>query len=129
MARRYRLAMDFFDGQHQAPPPQWTQMAEAAARTQSKAEQAELVRLQQRVEELEANVADYEALLAELPELFERKFQQRLEPLLERYRLLAQAQDIREAPRAPLRRAALRWGWPGVRRISGTPDDEQRDSA
>ena len=89
---------------------------------------AELMRLRSRIAELEATVADYEALLTELPDLFERKFQQRLEPLLERYRLLAQAQDMREAPKTPLRRAALRWGWPGVRQISSTPDENQNEA-
>ena len=39
--------------------------------------QAELARAQ-------AQIADLEALLAELPDIFERKFQQRLQPLLER---------------------------------------------
>ena len=48
--------------------------------------------------ELEQQVRDYETLLSELPDLFERKFQQRLEPLLERYRLLAQAQQLMAAP-------------------------------
>ena len=48
--------------------------------------------------ELEQQVRDYETLLSELPDLFERKFQQRLEPLLERYRLLAQAQHLMAAP-------------------------------
>ena len=86
MARRYRLAMGFFDAQHQAPSPQWAQMTEAAARTKPNDDEAELIRLREQAQELEATVADYEALLAELPELFERKFQQRLEPLLERYR-------------------------------------------
>ena len=42
MARRYRLAMDFFDAQHQAPSPQWAQMAEAAARTKPNDDEAEL---------------------------------------------------------------------------------------
>ena len=46
--------------------------------------------LRQRNRELEEQVRCYEDLLNELPELFERKFQQRLEPLLERYRLLAE---------------------------------------
>ncbi|MDP6171003.1 MAG: hypothetical protein QF702_02455, partial [Prochlorococcaceae cyanobacterium ETNP2_MAG_10] len=36
---------------------------------------------------------EYETLLKELPDLFERKFQQRLLPLLERYRLLTHAQN------------------------------------
>ena len=48
--------------------------------------------------ELEQQVRDYETLISELPDLFERKFQQRLEPLLERYRLLAQAQQLMAAP-------------------------------
>jgi len=46
-------------------------------RRQWQSSQAELARAQ-------AQIADLEALLSELPEIFERKFQQRLEPLLER---------------------------------------------
>lgn len=94
----------------------------------SEASDAELMRLRARVQELEANVADYEALLEELPDLFERKFQQRLEPLLERYRLLAQAQDL-HAPQAPLQKAALRWSWPRVRRISFHNQDSEQNAA
>ena len=130
MARRYRLAMDFFDGQSQTPASRWGADQNAMGATEHKpTDDHELTRLRARIEELEATVADYEALLTELPDLFERKFQQRLEPLLERYRLLAQAQDMREAPQAPLRRAALRWGWPGVRQISSTPDENQSEAA
>ena len=44
--------------------------------------------LEQRIEELEQQVAAYDALLNELPDLFERKFQERLAPILERYQLL-----------------------------------------
>ena len=44
--------------------------------------------LRRRIEALEDQISTYERLLEELPDLFERKFQQRLEPLLERYRLL-----------------------------------------
>ena len=72
-----------------SPPPIWR-----AARPPS----GDLESLKARVHELEEQVRDYEALLSELPDLFERKFQQRLEPLLERYRLLAQAQQLRAAP-------------------------------
>ena len=43
-----------------------------------------------RIEALECQISAYESLLEDLPDLFERKFQQRLEPLLERYRLLEQ---------------------------------------
>jgi hypothetical protein len=37
--------------------------------------------LEQRIEELEQQVAAYDALLNELPDLFERKFQERLAPI------------------------------------------------
>ena len=70
-------------------PPVWK-----AARPPS----GDVEALRARVNELEQQVRDYETLLSELPELFERKFQQRLEPLLERYRLLAQAQHLMAAP-------------------------------
>ena len=36
--------------------------------------------LQLRIEELEGQIKAYEQFLEDLPELFERKFQQRLEP-------------------------------------------------
>ena len=49
---------------------------------------AETKELLRRIAELEQQISAYEMLLQDLPELFERKFQQRLEPLLERYRLL-----------------------------------------
>ena len=72
-----------------SPPPVWK-----AARPPSDDVEA----LRSRLNELEQQVRDYETLLSELPDLFERKFQQRLEPLLERYRLLAQAQHLMAAP-------------------------------
>ena len=37
-------------------------------------------------------MAAYDALLNELPDLFERKFQERLAPILERYQLLSEQQ-------------------------------------
>ncbi len=77
------------DSDYCSPPPVWK-----AARPPS----GDLDALRARVSELEQQVRDYEALLSELPDLFERKFQQRLEPLLERYRLLAQAQQLMAAP-------------------------------
>ena len=46
---------------------------------------AEVIRLlKKRIAELEAEIEAYNKLLAELPEVFERRFQQRLEPLMER---------------------------------------------
>ena len=148
MAGRYRLAMDFFVDEHQAPSPLWSAVetpkepsgegspvnGEPVADvnvtiSDANVLQAELIRLRARVEELEASVTDYENLLAELPDLFERKFQQRLEPLLERYRLLAQAQEMLEPSRAPLQRAAMRWGWPLVRRLSTADDHEASKKA
>ena len=77
------------DPSYCSPPPVWK-----AARPPSDDVEA----LRSRLNELEQQVRDYETLLSELPELFERKFQQRLEPLLERYRLLAQAQHLMAAP-------------------------------
>ena len=77
------------DSNYCSPPPVWK-----AARPPS----GDVEALQARVHELEEQVRDYESLLSELPDLFERKFQQRLEPLLERYRLLAQAQHLMAAP-------------------------------
>ena len=74
------------DPSYCSPPPVWK-----AARPPSDDVEA----LRSRVNELEQQVRDYETLISELPDLFERKFQQRLEPLLERYRLLAQAQQLR----------------------------------
>ena len=69
---------------HQAPEPRW--MAEVPRSTDQQL-------LQQRIEELEGQIKAYEQLLEDLPEIFERKFQQRLEPLMERYQLLAQQLD------------------------------------
>ena len=55
---------------------------------------AELIRLlKQRISELEGEIEAYNVLLAELPDVFERRFQQRLEPLMERYQLLAEQVD------------------------------------
>ena len=77
------------DSDYCSPPPVWK-----AARPPSGALDA----LRARVSELEQQVRDYEALLSELPDLIDRNIQQRLEPLLERYRLLAQAQQLMAAP-------------------------------
>ena len=67
---------------------------------------AEVIRLlKNRITELEGEIKAYNDLLAELPEVFERRFQQRLEPLMERYQLLAeqvdQAQIERPQPALP----------------------------
>ena len=62
--------------QHQAPMPRWMPQAPRSTEHQL---------LQQRIDELEEQIKAYEQLLDELPELFERKFQQRLQPLIERY--------------------------------------------
>ena len=52
--------------------------------------------LELRIEELEQQVAAYDALLNELPDLFERKFQERLAPILEQYQLLSEQQTKNE---------------------------------
>ena len=52
---------------------------------------AEVIRLlKKRISELEGEIKVHNELLAELPDFFERRFQQRLEPLIERYQLLAE---------------------------------------
>ena len=73
--------MDQPSDHRQAPEPSWSE----------RHGDVEVIRLlKSRILELEAENKAYEALLADLPELFERKFQRRLEPLMERYRLLAE---------------------------------------
>ena len=67
--------------QHQAPQPRW--MPQAPRSTDHQV-------LQRRIDALEEQIKTYEQLLDDLPELFEHKFQQRLEPLMERYQLLAE---------------------------------------
>ena len=84
------------DPSHQAPVPLWHPQPEAGEA--NTADDAAIRALKQRIADLEQTVHDYEVLLEELPALFERKFQQRLEPLLERYRLLARAQQLLESP-------------------------------
>ena len=73
--------MDSLDPFHQAPQPDWMKESNQGCDVEG---------LKSRIEDLEDQVRSYEALLEDLPDLFERKFQQRLEPLLERYRLLAE---------------------------------------
>ena len=52
---------------------------------------AEAIRLLKKgISELEGEIKVHNELLAELPDIFERRFQQRLEPLMERYQLLAE---------------------------------------
>ena len=75
--------MDPIHSNAQASEPQWLE-------TPTSTNQDKF--LEQRIEELEQQVAAYGALLNELPDLFERKFQERLAPILERYQLLLEQQ-------------------------------------
>jgi len=50
--------------------------------------QAALAHTQQELKRARQQIAELESLLAELPGIFERKFNQRLEPILESQRLL-----------------------------------------
>jgi len=92
--------MQFPDAEHQAPLPLWNPSPELVPVDPHHHDDIDVLRA--RIEELEQIVESYESLLSDLPELFERKFQQRLEPLMERYRLLARAQQILGEPALPL---------------------------
>jgi len=63
----------------QEPMPPWLENLE---------DQASAARLELEREQNEARLAELESLLDELPGIFERKFQQRLEPVLDRQQLL-----------------------------------------
>ena len=89
------------EANHQAPLPLWDPSPELV-QADPYQEEEDNDALRARIAELEQMVEHYEALLSELPDLFERKFQQRLEPLMERYRLLARAQQILGEPALPL---------------------------
>ena len=55
---------------------------------------AEMIQWQKsKIAKLGEEIKAYEDLLTELPDVFERRFQQRLEPLMERYQLLAEQVD------------------------------------
>ena len=88
------------EADHQAPLPLWNPSPEPVQADPSQENENDALRA--RIVELEQMVEHYEALLSELPDLFERKFQQRLEPLMERYRLLARAQQMLGEPALPL---------------------------
>ena len=85
--------MDSLDPFHQAPQPDWMKESNQGCDVEG---------LKSRIEDLEDQVRSYEALLEDLPDLFERKFQQRLEPLLERYRLLAEQSADPQAGKPPM---------------------------
>ena len=88
------------EADHQAPLPLWNPSLEVVQADQEHEHESDALRA--RIAELEQMIEGYESLLSELPELFERKFQQRLEPLMERYRLLARAQQMLGEPALPL---------------------------
>ena len=83
MNGRYRPFMDPTHSESQVPEHQWLEPPIPTKNDKF---------LVQRIEELEQQVAAYDALLNELPDLFERKFQERLAPILERYQLLLEQQ-------------------------------------
>ena len=88
------------EADHQAPLPLWNPSLDVVQVDREHEHENDALRA--RISELEQMIEGYESLLSELPELFERKFQQRLEPLMERYRLLARAQQILGEPALPL---------------------------
>ena len=88
------------EADHQAPLPQWNPSLDVVQADREQKHESDALRA--RIAELEQMIEGYETLLSELPGLFERKFQQRLEPLMERYRLLARAQQMLGEPALPL---------------------------
>jgi len=88
------------EADHQAPLPLWNPSLDVVQADREQEHETDALRA--RIAELEQMIEGYESLLSELPELFERKFQQRLEPLMERYRLLARAQQMLGEPALPL---------------------------
>ena len=88
------------EADHQAPLPLWNPSMDVVQTDREHEYESDALRA--RIAELEQMIEGYESLLSELPELFERKFQQRLEPLMERYRLLARAQQMLGEPALPL---------------------------
>ena len=88
------------EADHQAPLPLWNPSLDVVQAYREHEHETDALRA--RIAELEQMIEGYESLLSELPELFERKFQQRLEPLMERYRLLARAQQMLGEPALPL---------------------------
>ena len=88
------------EADHQAPLPLWNPSMDVVQADREHENESDALRA--RIAELEQMIEGYESLLSELPELFERKFQQRLEPLMERYRLLARAQQMLGEPALPL---------------------------
>ena len=88
------------EADHQAPLPLWNPSLDVVQADLEHEHETDALRA--RISELEQMIEGYEYVLSELPELFERKFQQRLEPLMERYRLLARAQQMLGEPALPL---------------------------
>ena len=97
---RYRPVMQSQSSSHQAPKPIWS--VPDGVLSHDLEDDQEIDALRARIGELEQVIHDYEVLLEALPDLFERKFQQRLEPLMERYRLLARAQQLMSEADLPL---------------------------
>lgn len=91
--------------------------------------------LRDALSETRARIAAMEALLDELPAIFEAKFRQRLQPLLEQQQqLLDDNAELRQqllmlqASETPRRRPRL-LPWPGGRRLSGDDGGQPRDGS
>jgi hypothetical protein len=69
--------------------------SEQLAGEQTSAERRELEALQRELEAARSQLTDLEGLLGELPQIFENKFQERLQPMLEQQRLIVEEnQDL-----------------------------------
>ena len=103
----------------QEPLPHWLAELE---------EQASAARLDLEREQTEARLAELEALLEELPGIFERKFSQRLQPVLERQQLLMEEnQRLRtQVERLLPTPGEVRLRFPQERTPLSPPDSERR---
>lgn len=92
------------------------------------ADSLRLALTEQQLGEARQRLAEMEELLRDLPEIFERKFQQRLQPLLERHdRLLEDNQQLRQQMRQLTATNAEMRQLPPARAAAATPsaDGEQ----
>ncbi len=113
-----------------APPPPRAASEPVEAedlRLELQATRLQLQASQQELEAAQRHLAELEDLVRDLPQIFERKFQQRLQPLLDQQHLLAQDnQALRERARRALPAAPASPPAPAAEAASGTEQGAPR---